>query len=127
MKRKINYIVLVAVALFCFISCSTFIDNSYKTLYIAGQTYDAGMKSVADLQKQGKITDVQRIEINKYAEKYYACYQVAVVALQAYKKSQNEATEQALATALTEMINSWTVFAKAVNAFAPNLIPTEVK
>lgn len=106
--------------------CASFVDNSYKTLYVAGQAYDTGMKTVADLQTQGKITEAQRTEINTYANKFYVSYQAAAVALSTYNKTKTAADEDKLVVAVTELARSWKVLAEAINAFLPGIVPAEV-
>lgn len=120
--------ILMIASLVCLLvaGCKSFADNAYKTLYAAGQTYDAGMKTVAELQSQGEITDDQRAEINKYATKFYASYRAASVALSVYNKTRTAADKEKLTVAIRELIASWKVFADAVNVFVPDLIKTEV-
>jgi PBP1b-binding outer membrane lipoprotein LpoB len=119
------------IALFCIIvllfsGCASFVDNTYKTLYVAGQAYDAGMKTIADLQAQGKITEAQRAEINSYANKFYVSYQAAASALSTYNKTKTAADEDKLAVAITELIRSWKVYAQAANTLLPGIVPVEV-
>lgn len=108
-------------------ACSTFVGNTYKTMYVTAQAYDTGMKVVADLQKQGKITDEQRAQINDTARKFWASYQIAAVTLSVYNKSQTEANKDSLVWAITEMSTKWKVFVEAVNAFRPGTINVEVE
>lgn len=118
---------LMIVSLVCMIMGGCKItDTAYKALYTTAKAYDAGMKTVAELQKQGQITDEQRTEIDKYATKYYASYQAASVALSVYNKTKTAADKDKLTVAVTELIASWKVFCEVVNAFVPDLITTEV-
>ncbi len=122
-----SIVVLYVIAIGGLIGCASFVDNTYKTLYVAGQGYDAGMKTIADLQSQGKITVEQRAQINDYAGKFYTSYQVAAAALSTYNKTKTAADEEKLATAITDLVRTWKVYAQAVNAFAPDALNVEVK
>jgi len=102
MKRKVLIGFLAIVLLAGLISCATFTDNTYKTLYTAGTSYDVAMKSVAALQAQGKITVEQRAEINKYATMYYVAYRGAVDAFEIYMKTNLATDQNKLTVALTE-------------------------
>jgi GTP cyclohydrolase III len=102
MKRKVLVGLLAVVLVAGMMSCASFTDNTYKTLYTAGTSYDAAMKSVASLQAQGKITTAQRAEINKYATMYYVAYQASVDAFEVYMKTNSAADKDKLAVALTE-------------------------
>ncbi len=102
-------------------ACATFVQNSYKTLFIAGTAYDTAMKSVASLQKAGKITDTQRAEINTYANAYYTAYLASVDALAAYNEENTSANKTKLTTALSIMAAAWTQFAANANRIAPVL------
>ena len=102
MKRKVLIGFLAIVLLAGLISCATFTDTTYKTLYTAGTSYDVAMKSVAALQAQGKITVEQRAEINKYATMYYVAYRGAVDAFEIYMKTNLATDQNKLTVALTE-------------------------
>jgi hypothetical protein len=57
--------------------------QAYKTLLTAKTTYEATMSSLADLYKQGKITDADRDKAITYGRTFYQSFQVAVSALDA--------------------------------------------
>lgn len=117
--------VLIAAAML--IGCSSFVGNAYKTMYLSAQAYDAGMKSVSDLQKQGQITADQREQINDVARKFWASYQIAAITLSAYNKSQTDANKESLVWALSEMASKWRVYVELVNTLAPGTINLEVE
>lgn len=99
--------------------CASFVDNTYKTGFTTNVLYDAGMKSVAKLQADGKITTEQRIEINKYASKYYVSSQVFVVALSTYNKLKNKDSQEALVEAMAAMVTNYLKLYEFANTFAP--------
>lgn len=127
MKRKVLQGMVAIVLLAALVSCASFTQNTYKSLYIAGTSYDTAMKSIAFLQAQGKITTAQRVEINKYANIYYVSYQTAVDAFIFYEKNKNEATKQVVVNAITTAIVKWAVFAGYVNRLFPNTLPAELE
>src|SRR4030042_5234618 len=97
-SMKQNVLVLVLI-LFC-VSCAGFMQNTYKTLYVAGISHDMAMKSVARLQAGGLITAEQRFEINELANYYYISYHASVDAFEIYKKVDTIENEQKLVIVL---------------------------
>jgi hypothetical protein len=103
------------------------VTQSYKTLYIASQAYDTGMKSVAALQAQGKITLEQRAVINQYASPVYGAIQTADMALSTYNKTQMAADKDKLLTAITDITKKWPVLVNNVDRIVPGTFkPLEV-
>jgi len=127
MRRKIFVGVIGIILLAGLLSCSTFTGTTYKSLFLAGTSYDTAMKSVASLQTQGKITTEQRVEINKYANIYYVSYQAAVDAFIFYEKNKTEASKQIVINALATAIAKWADFAGYVNRIAPNALPDKLE
>lgn len=68
----------------------------YKILASSQATYDAGMKSAADLYEQGEISDEQKANIVKVATSYAQIHNAAVDALDRYVKSGEAADEERL-------------------------------
>lgn len=126
MKRK-AWIVMALVMVVALAGCASLVNNSYKTLYLAGQSYDTGMKAVAEFQKSGKITETQRAEINKYANLYYVAYNAAVDALKEYQRDNTVANKEKLASALSATVAAYKQFIGNANRIAPALgLNTEV-
>jgi hypothetical protein len=94
----------------------TFQQNTYRTLYISGTTYDTTMKIVADLQKQGIIDQAKRDKINSVALIFYNAYQSCVNEFEKYIKNPVPTTEQKVISALNILSATWPEFAKLVNA-----------
>jgi hypothetical protein len=110
-----------------FVACGsrTFIQNTYATMYIAGTTYDTAMKTISALQAQGKITQAQRDEVNKYANQFYVAYHSAVDAFATYQKTSSAADQDKLNVALAGIVSTWATLAANVNRLVPNaLSPT---
>ena len=128
MNRKVSVLMLVMFVVLAGCAAS-FEVKAYKTLATAGITYDAGMKTVADLQKQGKVTAEQRTEINRYANFFYTAYQTACSAFVSYKKTG--AGESAVTQAITAMSAAWSTFAANANRIVPAVLtptlPSEVQ
>lgn len=120
-------VLMVLVAVILVSGCgANFTANVYKTMYIAGSGYDTGMKVVADLQKQGKITAEQRLEINGYANRFYAPYQVAAKTLSIYNKTQASADKNKLISAIGQFVAAWPLFADSINRFQPGLLEAKL-
>jgi len=127
MRRKVSVGIIAIILLAGLLSCATFTSTTYKSLFIAGTSYDTAMKSIASLQAQGKITAAQRAEINKYANIYYVSYQTAVDAFIFYEKNKNEATKQVVINAVATAISKWAEFAGYVNRIVPNTLPDKLE
>ncbi len=127
MKRKVISLFLSVILLVALIGCAGFEQNTYKSLYIAGTTYDAAMKSVSSLQKQGIVSDVQRAEINKYGNYYYVSYQVAVDAFALYKKTETQDAKGKVVSAISELFLKWPTFAEYINRIKPGTVPAKLE
>lgn len=125
--RRTLPILLSIVLLAGLISCASFEQNTYKSLYVAGTTYDTAMKSVSSLQKQGFVTDAQRIEINKYANYYYVSYQVAVDAFSLYKRTKTRDAKDKVISAVAEVFLKWPTLAEYVNRIKPGTLPGKLE
>jgi hypothetical protein len=103
MKRR-TLVGLLAVVLFTtlVVSCATFKDTTYKTIYTAGVTYDTAMKTASALHKQGVINDTQWVEVQKYATIYYVAYQASVDAFEVYMKTETVESKDKLVAILNE-------------------------
>jgi hypothetical protein len=126
-KGFLALMIVCVFMMFAAAACDDTVKNAYKTLFIAGTTYDTGMKAVADLQKQGKVTADQRKEINTYASKFYGSYQIAVVLLQQYNKTKDANTQTMLASAITKFLSEWTVLAGYVNRIVPGSLTPQLE
>jgi len=103
----------------------TFIQNTYSAISISGTAYDAGMKIVSDLQKQGIMTQATRDTINQYANVFYATYHDTVDKFKIYVATTNPSDLDKLNLALSAMNTAWINLAAVVNKAKPNtLSPT---
>jgi len=126
-KKSVAALAVIIVLMVSY-GCAGFVDNAYKTAFTTNTLYDAGMKSVAQLQADGKITKEQRVEINKYATAYYASLQGFVVALSTYNQMKDKKSQDALAIALSALVTNYTKLLEVANAFAPGtFVKAEVK
>lgn len=126
-RRGTLPILLSIVLLIGLISCANFEQNTYKSLYIAGTTYDTAMKSISSMQKQGFITDAQRAEINKNANYYYVSYRVAVDAFSLYKRTKTQDTKNKVISAVAEVFLKWPTLAEYVNRIKPGTLPEKLE
>ena len=127
MERKFAILLAMALTVALLCSCATFEKNTYRTMYIAGTSYDTGMKIVSKFQMEGKITPAQRQEINKYGSVFYASYQLAVDAFEIWKKTQTQAAKDVLLGKLASVLLNWTTYADYVNRIAPGTLPGKLE
>ena len=118
--RKVRLIFIILLVSLILITCATFEQNTYRSLYLAGTTYDTAMKKLDGLQNQGKITQTQRDQINKVALIYYNSYQTAVKAFEIYKQTSLVSDKDKLVTAITLAASNWGTLASLVNSIIPN-------
>ena len=123
LRSKVMVLVLSVVILGMVMGCAgTFQQNTYRTLYISGTTYDTTMKIVADLQKQGVIDQAKRDKINSVALVFYNAYQSCVNEFEKYIQNPTPTTEQKVISALNILSAVWPDFAKLVNASKPGVM-----
>ena len=123
LRSKVMVLVLSIVILGMVMGCAgTFQQNTYRTLYISGTTYDTTMKIVADLQKQGIIDQAKRDKINAVALVFYNAYQASVDAFGFYVKNPTSTTQEKVVATLNVLSAAWPEFAKLVNASRPKVM-----
>lgn len=127
MKRKVLVGFISIILLAGLMGCASFTNNTYKSLYIAGTSYDAAMKSISSLQKQGIVSDAQRAEINKVGNYYYVSYQVAVDAFALYKKTETADAKTKVIAAVAEVFSKWPTFAEYVNRIKAGTLPAKLE
>src|SRR4030042_456957 len=118
MKQSLLVLVLI---LFC-VSCAGFMQNTYKTLYVAGVSHDMAMKSVARLQAEGLITADQRFAINELANYYYVSYHASVDAFEIYKKVETVENKQKLLIVMNLTSEGWIKLSSYVNRIQPGTL-----
>ncbi len=125
--KKAFVVPMLLVFMVAFISCATFEKNTYRTMYIAGTSYDTGMKVVSKLQSQGQITLAQRLDINKAANVFYVTYQVTVDSFEAWKKAQTQTAKEALVVNLYMLAAKWAIYADYINRIIPGSLPATLE
>lgn len=90
-KARLKYLALL-LTLTCMLSvqaCKSddFAKTSYRTLSIAGITYDTAMRISADAYKQGIINDAAKEKIITVGNIYYQSYMTARQGLEVYYKA----------------------------------------
>lgn len=92
---------IVALIFMVATACATFKTNSFKVLSVSAATYDATMKSAADLYRQGELTNDQKDKAIELGRSYWAAYHSAVAALAAYETTNSAEDEKRAETAIT--------------------------
>jgi len=126
MRRQIK-LFMVMVVFLGLVACAGFTKNTYRGIFLAGTSYDAAMKSVADLQSKGKITLAQRAEINKVANVYYVAYQVSVDALYFYEQTKTQVAKDKIIFAIATMVSKWSELAGYINRIVPGILPEKLE
>jgi hypothetical protein len=89
MNKKLNdsrvLALLLVMIMFLTVQCSSFVKTTYSALGTAGVLYDTGMKTMAELYKQGKISEEEKEATISVGEDYYRVYLSAVAALEIYQ------------------------------------------
>jgi len=67
------------------VQCSSFVKTTYSSLGTAGILYDTSMKTIAELYKDGRMSEEAKQEAVRIAQDYYAVYMSAVAALEVYQ------------------------------------------
>lgn len=63
---------------------------TYKALAIGGNAYDAAMKGIADLHRQGHVGEEEKAEAIKLGGYYFDAYHAAVESLKTYVETDVE-------------------------------------
>ncbi|MFV0420601.1 hypothetical protein [Oleidesulfovibrio sp.] len=86
--------------------------DTYKTLRIAGVTYDATMQAAGDAYRSGHLTDEQKDTLIKYGTAFYGAWHTAREALEVYVETKNPdaAMRDRLLSLGTAALTKWTTF-----------------
>ena len=104
MRRKVlAQIILVALMVVLVASCANFHRNTFRTLNIAANTYEAGMGSLKYLHVQGLVSDAEKDKAVELGEKYWAAYHSAVEAFEGYSETMSVEDKDKTARALAEL------------------------
>ncbi|MFA7000271.1 MAG: hypothetical protein WC241_04115 [Candidatus Paceibacterota bacterium] len=79
------------------------IETGYKTLATSATVYNTGVSVIQDLVNQGRLNAEQYRKAYDIAEKFWGAYNLAVDALAAYKKVENQENMAKYLTALSEV------------------------
>ena len=107
---------VLLVFVFALTGCNTLVRDSYRTLSVSSATYEASMRSAADLFKQGRITLEQKEKILEIANQYWAAFHTATDLLEAYVIVESVDAEQRLVVAMAEFMK---VFGRFMNYVQP--------
>ena len=123
MKRKILLNVLIVAILVVAVGCAGTIKTSYITLTTTKNLYVLAKQVCNDLYENGKITEDQRIEINKVATIYREAQNAASDALEVYAVSSTVKNKEQLKAAIALAGEKWADVAKLLNAIQPGAVP----
>jgi len=117
MKRRIAPIMVILVLALGMSAyqCQDFEKNTYRALLIMGHSYDAGMRSIAELYEQGFVDNEQLDTILAIADKYYVAYHIAVEALEGYSNTRKAEDKDRLRVALEEVLELFSDLAEIIN------------
>lgn len=106
LATQLMTVFLVLGLVVCLQGCASFTANSYKALSTAGATYDATMKSIADLHRQGQVSDTVKNEAIVAGDKFWSAYHEAVTALEIYQATEASADPNAEAAAKSKLLKA---------------------
>jgi hypothetical protein len=89
MNKRLNdsraLAILMVLLMLVAVQCSSFVKTTYSFLGSSGVLYDTGMKTVADLYKQGIMSEEDKELAISIAQDYHDIYLSAVAALEIYQ------------------------------------------
>jgi hypothetical protein len=116
-KRVLQIQVMFVCMLFLAVGCQTTPTQpdtqasptkiAYATIKSSAIAYDSIMNALADLDKQGKISDAQQAAVIDYGNKFWVAYHTSVDALIAFKKGGSEADLENSLSTLTSALSSF--------------------
>lgn len=84
--------------------------SSYSVLATSAEIYDVTLKSLADLYKQGKITDEQKAITITYGNEFWRAYHTAVDTLDTYYNSSGTDAAIDMSSAISTLATALTKF-----------------
>jgi len=104
MKAKISLgaVLLLAVLL----SCATFSQTAYKTLFVSYYSYDATLSVLGDLYKEGKVAEEEKVHAIRLGHIYSKAHNEAVGALAKYEEAGGAGSQDAYKVAATAMADA---------------------
>lgn len=120
---RTSKLVAVMTILLFLVGCSSFIKNSYVSMSATGVTYNTVMTGVSSAQKLGKVTEEQRVEINKAGLAFASLWPVVVDGLKTYKTNPSEGTQEAIIMAIQTLLDNWMTLANIINIYLPGQVP----
>jgi hypothetical protein len=88
------------------------VTETYKTLRIAGVTYDATMQAAGDAYRSGRLTDAQKDTLIKYGTAFYGAWHTAREALAIYAETEkpDAVMRERLLSLGSAALAKWTTF-----------------
>ena len=116
-KQAIGILMVFALMLFIAQGCSTVQNNhnqivagGYKTLATAATAYESAFGALADLYKQGLVSEDIKAKSIEYGTHFWSAYHTAVELLASYAKTSDAADEAKLNIAIIEVSKLLGVF-----------------
>lgn len=88
------------------IACASFTKNSYRTLVLSDQTYDATFTTLGELYKEGKITEDEKKNAVELGRVYKSAHNNAVDAVAAYEEAGGYGETSAVEAAILKASDS---------------------
>lgn len=116
-KRVISVFLALALMMFMIQGCATIQTNhnqvvagGYKTLATAATTYETAFQALADLYKQGLLSEDNKNKAVEYGQHFWTAYHAAVDLLASYAKTFSAEDEAKLNVAVIEVSKLLGVF-----------------
>ena len=116
------YILFLGMMVLFLANCATYsiglTDSMYKLLLTSKVSYDTSMKVVADMYRQGRITDADKAKVIEIGTIYAEAHNLAVKALASYEKTKSDTDQAKLAIQIELATNA---LAKLLEMLSPYL------
>lgn len=96
-KNRLSGFILLIVGSVCLFACTYnagLVQSTYKLLLTSQVSYDTGMKIAADLYRQGRISDSEKVKIIEVGTIYAEAHNASVKALASYEKTKSAADQE---------------------------------
>jgi len=101
-KHLVGVTVVLLMLVMGLAACAGFSKDSYRTLSVSAETYNAAMSSLGDLYKQGKISEADKAKAVELGGYFKAAYNTAIDANQAYLVVKTDQNRDKVTAALIE-------------------------
>jgi hypothetical protein len=100
---KLGLLILLTTTLVVACATMSLERKAVNTLATIAELYDTSMKTIADLHRQGLLTDEEKLKVMDMALAVWSAYHEAQLALEMLKAIHDASSEAKLATALNAL------------------------